>query len=47
MTPKKRRHMHSTFDATVLSAVPTAPDWYTNILAWNETEQALHQSYIM
>lgn len=47
ITQKKRRHMHSTFDPTTLSAVQSAPDWYTNVLAWNETEQASHQSYIM
>jgi hypothetical protein len=46
-TQKKRRHMHSTFDATTLSAVQSAPEWYTNVLAWNETEQTPHQGYVM
>ena len=41
------RHMHSAFDPTELSAVQSAPDWYTNVFAWNETDQASHQSYIM
>ena len=44
---RKRRHMHSTFDATVLSTVRSAPGWYTNVLAWDETEQTSHQNYVM
>ena len=46
-TQKKHRHMRSTFDATILSAVRSAPEWYTNVLAWNETEQTAHQSYVI
>jgi hypothetical protein len=46
-TQKKRRHMDSTFDATTLSAVHATPDWYTNVLAWNEVEEISHQKYIM
>ena len=46
-TQKKHRYMHSTFDATALSAVRSAPGWYTGVLAWNETEQTSHQSYVM
>jgi hypothetical protein len=46
-TQKKHRRMHSTFSATTLSGVRSAPGWYTNVLAWNETEQTSHQSYVM
>ena len=46
-TQKKQRHMRSTFDATTLSAVRSAPEWYTDVLAWGETEQTAHQSYVM